>query len=183
MIFTRGKKCVTTAIRKTAGGTVETVLIVGSSESDCTRHAGRSIARAMESLDGDVSWNIGCGNAITVSRHTDEYNEGDRHIHSRLVTVSERGRRIEHDPRRRANPAWEGLSECEVCHRRLASIRGIYGTAAGRIMLACRECRKIVKMANDISARRGAGGSGNGSGGSSAAATATAAASAAAPAG
>lgn len=177
MIFTRGKKCVTTAIRKTAGGTVETVLIVGSSDSDCARHAGRSIARAMKSLDGDVSWNIGSGNAITVSRHTDEYNEGDQYIHSRLVTVSERGRRIEHAPRRRANPAWEDLSECEVCHRRLPSICGIYGTGAGRIMLACRECRKIVRMANDISARRGEGGSVSGS------SSATAAASAAAPAG
>ena len=173
MIFMRGQNCVTAVIRKTVGEEVESVIIVGSSESDCARHAGRSIARAMKSPGMEVAWNIGSGNEITVFRETDEYDECDRHICSRLVTVSERGRRIAHATRRRANPSWEGLLECEVCHRRLSGVEGIYGTAAGRIMLACRKCRKIVKMANRIHARHGAG-DGNSGGGISAAAAAAA---------
>lgn len=153
MIFSRGKNCVTTAIRRTVGGEAEAVIIVGTSESDCARHAGLSIARAMKAID-EVSWNSGSGNEITVFRETDECSEGDRYVTSRLVTVSETGRRIEHAPSRRANPSWEGLAECEVCHRRMATVAGIYGTIAGREILACRKCRKTVEMANRIAARR-----------------------------
>lgn len=153
MIFSHATNCVTTTLRRTAGREVETVLVVGASESDCARHAGLAIAMAMKAID-EVAWNSASGNEIRVFRETDECSEGDRYVTSRLVTVSQTGRRVEHAPRRRANPSWEGLDECEVCHRRMPTVSGIYGTTAGRDILACRKCRKTVEIANRVAARR-----------------------------
>ena len=159
MIVRRRKNgSASTIVQRTDGSVVETTLVIGRDALDCARHAGERIRAAMRSADA-VRWNVGSGREIAVRRETDEYDDGDRYIRTRLVTASETGRDVRHAERRRENPSWEGRRECEVCHKRSAHIRAVRSEGAGRDMAVCAACRRIVGIANAAVGRSRASGS------------------------
>lgn len=138
-----------TIVQRTDGRQVETTLVIGKDAPECARSAGRRIREAMKKADM-LKWNIGSGNEITIRREIDYFDAGDRYIRTRLVTASERGRDVRHSERRRLNPSYEGNRECEVCHKRAARTAKVRSDGAGRDMVVCAACRKIVKTANAV---------------------------------
>ena len=157
MIVRRGKNACTTVVKTYDGSECTLHIIVGATPLDCSRHAGRRIKAAIKA-GHEVSWNPDSGNEIRVFRTTDEYDGGDRYIRSYLTTASDRGRIVYHRERRRANPSWDGLKECEVCHKRRIGTARMRNDAIGRDMMVCPADRKIVKTLNAMHARKdGAG--------------------------
>lgn len=154
MIVRRGKNSYSTVVSTYDGSESTLHVIIGATRLDCSLHAGRRIAEAMKAGQ-EVSWNPGSGNEIRVFHRTDDYNSGDRYIRSYLTTASDRGRIVYHRERRRANPSWEGLEECEICHERRIGTSRVRNDVLGRDMTVCRADRKVVKIANDVHARRG----------------------------
>lgn len=154
MIVRHGKNSCTTVVKTYDGSESTMHIIVGTSHLDCSRHAGRRIADAMKA-GHEVSWNSDSGNEIRVFLRTDDYDSGDRYICSHLTTASDKGRIVYHRERRRANPSWEGLEECEICHERRIGTSRVCNDVLGRDMTVCRTDRKAVKIANDVHARRG----------------------------
>lgn len=90
-------------------------------------------------------------------RSTEEYNNGDRYIRSYTTTASDRGRAVSHRESKRANPSWEGLEECEICHKRRVGVVPRWNHAIGRDMLACPADQKILKILNEVEHRKRGG--------------------------
>lgn len=156
MIVRRGKNACTTNVKVFDGRERVAHIVVGTSPLDCARHAGGIIARAIKA-GHDVSWNSEGGNEIRVFRSTEDYNSGDRYIRSYTTTASDRGRIVSHRESKRANPTWEGLKECEICHKCRVGVRPMRNDAIGRDMLACPADQKILKILNEVEHRRAAG--------------------------
>lgn len=152
MIVQRGKRAWYTIVDELSGEKRERTMVIGMSRLGCTLAAGERIKKAMKRAD-EVSWNRGSGNEVRVFRDESEYDSGDRYIRTRLVTVSERGRRVEHAERKRPNPAWEGVEECGICYTRKLGVKKVRREADGKDVPACRACRKIVRMANELTER------------------------------
>ena len=152
MIVRRGKRAWYTLVDELVGEKRERTMVIGLSRLGCTLAAGERIKRAMKRAD-EVSWNRESGNEVRVFRDESEYDSGDRYIRTRLVTVSERGRRVEHAERKRPNPTWEGVEECGICYTRKLGVKKVRREADGKDVPACRACRKIVAMANELTVR------------------------------
>ena len=152
MIVRRGKRAWYTLVDELVGEKRERTMVIGLSRLGCTLAAGERIKRAMKRAD-EVSWNRESGNEVRVFRDESEYDSGDRYIRTRLVTVSERGRRVEHAERKRPNPTWEGVEECGICYTRKLGVKKVRREADGKDVPACRACRKIVGMANELTVR------------------------------
>ena len=155
MIVRRGKFAFFTTVEIFDGCERVTHVIVGSSPLDCSKLAGRRIKSAMKA-GHEIAWNANGGNKIRMFRSTDEYSSGDRYIRSRLMTVPERGRVVEHAERRRANASYEGLAECEICHMQKVGVSSMRNDAVGRDMLVCRTDRRVIKLVNAQCARAAA---------------------------
>ena len=165
MIVRRGKNACTTFVETYDGRERVKHLIVGSSPLDCTRLAGRYIAEAMRKSGHEASWNSEGGNEIRLFHTVEEYSSGDRYIRSYLTTVSDNGRAVCHGERRRANPSWEGLKECELCHKRKVGVAKIRNEAIGRDMLVCPADRKAVRLVNSMWGKKAASGGDDSCGG------------------
>ena len=152
MIVRRGRNACFAIVETFDGQERIKYILIGATPAACSRQAGLRIKAAMKA-GHEASWNSEGGNEIRVFRSTDDYSDGDRYIRSRLTTASDRGRTVQHRERRRPNPSWEGLMECELCHKRRIGVARVRNDAVGRDMMVCPADRKVVALVNDMKAR------------------------------